>query len=85
MLNLIIAQVLLVLVLGLWISAKFKDSPMIEFFGRNDWFVGSFLILVGYSNYVVYTTQYVKNLNLVVIAIGVLIFLSSMLDIFMGR
>jgi hypothetical protein len=81
MLNLIIAQVLLMLVVGLWIGAKFKESPIIRFFGRNDWFVGAFLIIVGYMNFVIYPIQYVKNMNLVLIVIGLLLVLFSLMDL----
>lgn len=81
MLNVTIAQVLLTLVVGLWLAARFKDSPVIKFFGRNDWFVGAFLIIVGYMNYTVYSVSYVKNLNLLLIAIGLVIILVSIVDI----
>ena len=81
MANLVVAQVLLVLVLGLWLAAKFKDSPFIKFFGRNDWFLGAFLIIVGYMNYGIYAATYVKNLNLVLVVIGLLLVLISLMDV----
>ena len=81
MLNLIVAQVLLMLVVGLWIGAKFKESPIIRFFGRNDWFVGAFLIIVGYMNFVIYPVQYIKNMNLLLIVFGLLLVLFSLMDL----
>jgi len=79
--NIIIAQVLLTLVLGLWIAAKFRDTPFIRFFGRNDWFVGSFLILVGYVNYSVYAMTYLKSMNTILMVIGVILLSFSITDI----
>lgn len=81
MLNVVIAQILLVLVIGLWLGAKFRDSPFIKFFGRNDWFTGAFLILVGYMNYTVYAMDYVKNLNLVLVVVGLVLILFSVSDL----
>ena len=77
----VIAQVLLVLVLGLWIAARFRDSPIIKFFGRNDWFVGAFLVLVGYINYITYAALYVRNLNLVLIVIGIILIAITVIDV----
>ena len=79
--NIIVAQVLLTLVLGLWIAAKFRDTPFIQFFGRNDWFVGSFLILVGYVNYSVYAMPYLKSMNTILMVIGVILLSFSITDI----
>ena len=76
----VIAQVLLTLVVGLWLGSKFGDSPFVKFFGRNDWFVGAFLALVGYINYSIYSVQYVKNLNLVLVVFGLLMILFSLAD-----
>ena len=81
MANVVILHVLLIIIVGLWIAAKFKDSPIINFFGRNDWFVGAFFIIVGYSNYLVYSATYVKNLNLVLVVIGVILLVLSLIDI----
>jgi len=81
MANVFIVQILLVLVIGLWIAARFKDSPIIRFFGRNDWFVGAFLLIVGYMNYVVYTAGYVKNLNILLMIIGGILILFSVYDL----
>jgi hypothetical protein len=81
MASLVIAQVLLVLVVGLWLAARFKDSPIIKFFGRNDWFAGAFLILVGYMNYAAYTVQYVRNLNIALMVIGIVLVLSSLSEL----
>ena len=78
--NIVIAQVLLTLVLGLWIAAKFRDAPFIRFFGRNDWFVGSFLILVGYVNYAVYASTYLQSMNLILMVVGVILLLFSIVD-----
>jgi len=82
MANLVIIQVLLTLVIGLWIAAKFRDSPIIKFFGRNDWFVGAFLILVGYMNYVNYVLDYMRNINLILGLIGFIFIMISMIDFF---
>ena len=79
--TIVIAQVLLTLVVGLWLGAKFHDSAIMSFFGRNDWFVGAFLILIGYMNYVVYDVQYVKNLNLIMVIMGLLLVLFSVVDL----
>ena len=81
MANLVIAQVLLTFVLGLWLAAKLHDSPLIKFFGRNDWFVGSFLALVGYMNFLSYSLDYLRNLNIVLIVVGVLLILVSIADV----
>ncbi len=81
MLNMTIAQVLLMLVIGLWLGARFKESPVIKFFGRNDWFVGAFLVIVGYMNYTVYTAVYAKNLNIVLIAVGLMLIVISLTDL----
>lgn len=78
--EILIPQVLLIVVLGIWLGAHFRDSPFIRFFDRNDWFVGIFLILVGYMNYLVYTTTYLRNLNIVLIVIGVILVLFSAKD-----
>ncbi|MBN2421257.1 hypothetical protein JXB27_03190 [Candidatus Woesearchaeota archaeon] len=77
----VIAQVLLTLVIGLWLGAKFAESPVMGFFGRNDWFVGVFLVLIGYMNFLVYTVGYVKNLNMVLIVIGMILIMFSLLDL----
>ena len=79
--NVVIAQVLLTLVIGLWLGAKFADSPIVRFFGRNDWFVGMFLILIGYMNFVVYSVDAVKNMNLVLIVIGLILIMFSLIDL----
>jgi len=81
MANIAILQVLLILIVGLWIAAKFKDSPIINFFGRNDWFVGAFFIIAGYTNYLVYSLTYVKNLNLLLVVIGTILVILSIVDI----
>ena len=81
MANLVIAQVLLTLVLGLWLAAKFHDSPIIKFFGRNDWFVGAFLAIVGYMNFLNYPVDYLRNLNIVLIVVGALLILVSIADV----
>ncbi len=78
--DLIIAQVLLILVVGLWLGAKFRDSPFIKFFGRNDWFTGAFLVLVGYMNYIVYSIQAIKNMNLILVVVGLIMITMSVLD-----
>ncbi len=82
MIGIIIAQVLLAVIIGLWMGAKFKDSPIIRFFGRNDWFVGAFLSILGYSNYLLYSVIYVKNLNLLLVVIGLVLILFSVKDHF---
>lgn len=81
MLNVNIAQVLLTLVIGMWLSARFNDSEIIKFFGRNDWFVGAFLIIVGYMNYAVYTAAYVRSLNMLLMIIGLVIAVISVTDV----
>ena len=81
MANVIVLQILLIIIVGLWIAAKFRDSPFIRFFGRNDWFVGAFFIIVGYTNYLIYTTSYVKNLNMVLVIIGAILIVLSIVDV----
>lgn len=81
MASMIIAQFLLVLVLGLWLAAKYRDSPIIKFFGRNDWFVGAFLVIVGYMNYSIYLAAYARNLNLVMIVVGAILIIMSLIDV----
>jgi len=75
MANLTVALILLTFVMGLWIGAKYTKSPIVQFFGRNDWFVGVFLILIGYANFVSYPISYVRNMSLVLIIFGLLILL----------
>ncbi len=79
--SIIIAQVLLLVVVGLWLGAKFKNSPTILFFGRNDWFVGCFLILVGYMDYAAYVTSPVRNVNILLMVLGLILLIFSVIDI----
>jgi hypothetical protein len=78
--GIIISQVILVLVVGLWLGSKFKDSPAVKFFGRNDWFVGCFLILVGYMDYVAYAASPLDNANLLLIIFGLVLISFSFID-----
>jgi len=81
MANLVIAQVLLAIIVGLWIAARFRESPIIKFFGRNDWFVGAFLAIVGYMNFAINTVTYVRNLNIFLMIIGGILVLFSIYDL----
>ena len=83
--NVVIAQVLLSLVVGVWIGSRFSKSPFVKFFDRNDWFVGIFLVLVGYMNFAAYRVTYIKNINLVLIVIGLVLILFSLIDIFKAK
>lgn len=80
----IIAQVLLTILVGLWVGVKFQDNAIVRFFARNDWFLGSFLVLLGYLNYnqnYLFLADYLKNVNLVLIAIGFVLILFSIIDL----
>ena len=79
--NLTIALILLTFVIGLWVGSKFSKSAVIKFFARNDWFVGLFLVLIGYANFVSYPTSMVRNLSLVLIIIGLLIILIVLVNL----
>ena len=76
-LNLTLTLTLLTLVIGLWIGAKFHDAPFIKFFGRNDWFVGLFLILIGYANFISYNLAHMRNASLILIVFGLILVLLS--------
>ena len=76
-LDLTITLTLLTLALGLWIGAKFNDAPFIRFFARNDWFVGLFLILIGYANFISYDLAQMRNASLILIIFGLILVLMS--------
>lgn len=84
-LNVVIAQVLLTLLVGIWIGARFKDSPFVKFFDRNDWFIGIFLILVGYTGFSLNTVNYIKTINLVLMVIGLILISFSFIDVARSR
>jgi hypothetical protein len=81
----IIAQVLLTFILGLWVASHFKDSAFIKFFGRNDWFVGALMVTMGYINFAIYEMSYVRNLNLVLVVVGLILVLFSLIDLLKKR
>lgn len=79
--NLIFVQVLLTLVIGIWIGVVFKDTAFMRFFDKNNWIVGLFLIVIGWVNYVNYDVTYLRNVNLVLMIVGLVILLTFLIDL----
>ena len=79
--SLIFVQVLLTLIIGIWIGVVFKDTAFMRFFDKNNWIVGLFLILTGWINYMSYSVDYLRNVNLVLIIVGLVILLTFLIDL----
>ena len=78
--NLIFIQVLLSLVIGIWIGLIFKDTKFMQIFEKNNWIVGLFLIVIGWVNFRIYEIAYLKNANLILIIVGLIIVLTFLWD-----
>ncbi len=78
--NLIFIQVLLSLVIGMWIGVVFKDTTFMKYFSKNNWIVGVFLITIGVMNYIAYLSDFLRNINLVLIIVGLIVVLVSLMD-----
>lgn len=71
--NLIFVQIFLSLIIGMWIGVVFKDSVPMRYIERNNWVIGLIIALIGFINFIIYEITYLRNVNLVLVIVGLLI------------
>lgn len=78
--NLVFVQVLISLIIGMWIGVVFKDTHFMKYFENNNWVIGLFLAIIGFMNYVVYTSDFLRNVNLILVIVGLIIVAVSLFE-----